>query len=383
MSNDLQVIKPEMNPKQALEISKQIQDFMSAVLVEGEDYGIIPGTGNKPTLYKPGAEKTLNYFGLGCDVSIIEKTIDRKIDKPNVVLFVLFIYRAQVYKLSNPDVVIASCEGSCNSAEEKYSWKKDFEITDQQVPKKYWDKRDMSLIGGKGHGTKKVDGLWFITREGEKIPIENHADQINTIMKMAQKRASVGATISATRASHKFTQDLEDGKRDNIVKKYGNGAIDAKYDVEQPPPPGRQAAFDKPASQAGVVMATAKQTTLIYTLASNKGFERDVFKAMVRMKFGVNSMKDLPKKDVDSVIKWIEDDCPGSNAAKAENDDVPDFVNDANAKDWQVIRSGCAHYNVSPIQLREIVEKYNVTIDGPISVEQIKMIMDTVQKGGK
>jgi hypothetical protein len=36
---------------------KMLQEFVRDQMVDGEDYGVIPGTGSKPTLLKPGAEK--------------------------------------------------------------------------------------------------------------------------------------------------------------------------------------------------------------------------------------------------------------------------------------------------------------------------------------
>jgi hypothetical protein len=44
-----------------------------------------------------------------------------------------------------------------------------------------------------------------------RIPNPDVADVVNTIQKMAQKRALVAATLIATSASEFFTQDVEDG----------------------------------------------------------------------------------------------------------------------------------------------------------------------------
>ena len=42
---------------------KMLQEFVRDHMVEGEDYGVIPGTQAKPTLFKPGAEKLNAIFG--------------------------------------------------------------------------------------------------------------------------------------------------------------------------------------------------------------------------------------------------------------------------------------------------------------------------------
>jgi hypothetical protein len=67
-----------------------------------------------------------------------------------------------------------------------------------------------------------------------RVPNDGIYDQVNTIQKMAQKRARVGATIQAVKASDMFTQDMED-LADNYVptpkateKEAQNGSQGAK-----------------------------------------------------------------------------------------------------------------------------------------------------------
>ena len=91
------------------------------------------------------------------------------------------------------------------------------EPTDNPVPRVYWDLRGedpskaQELIGGKGFTVKKVDGKgWMIAKGGEKVENDNPADNYNTVLKMAKKRALVDAVLTATAASDIFTQDLED-----------------------------------------------------------------------------------------------------------------------------------------------------------------------------
>src|ERR1700722_1998632 len=55
---------PLMSIEQAIERKKQINQFISKVLVDKHDYGIIPGTNDKKVLLKPGAEKMSSIFGL-------------------------------------------------------------------------------------------------------------------------------------------------------------------------------------------------------------------------------------------------------------------------------------------------------------------------------
>lgn len=134
---------------------KQLQSFVQSQLKEGinGDYARIPGTPKK-SLLKPGAEKLANLFKLGSRIITKERDIDREGG------FALFNYTVEVFHLPT-GAVIAQCEGSANSDEKKF----------------------------KGRAM---------------------ADLINTLQKMAQKRAFVGAVIIAVGASDFFTQDIED-----------------------------------------------------------------------------------------------------------------------------------------------------------------------------
>lgn len=145
---------------------KMLKTFTSSQLTKDVDYGIIKGT-PKNSLYKPGAEKLLRLFGLGARFSQTDKEVDRREN------YASYTYKCEVYHLKSGQV-IAECEGVCTSHEKKYKTRKEWVEGKQQVI---------------------------------NTPI---ADIQNTLMKMAQKRAMVGATILAVGASDFFTQDLED-----------------------------------------------------------------------------------------------------------------------------------------------------------------------------
>lgn len=217
-------------------------EFSKSILKTDVDFGTIPGT-PKPTLYKPGAEKLRFVYGLGIETECIDKTVD--FDRP----FVDYTYRTTV--ISKSGQVLAQCEGSCNSMEAKfgYLWKPinelpegtdisklpvkttgrktsefDFAITKGETggqygkPQAYWDKWKQDISTGvakkikrKTKGDREFDA-WEIDETVTVYRILN-PDAIgmkNTIMKMAQKRAFVGAVLLATGASEFFTQDIED-----------------------------------------------------------------------------------------------------------------------------------------------------------------------------
>ncbi len=185
-----------------------IQEVMHDVMIKGEHYGVIPGTGNKPTLLKAGAEKLIMTFRLVPDMDI--ETIE-SVDGHREVRV-----KAKLYTQNG--VFLGAGVGACSTKEGKYRYRTGtLEFTDTPIPKEYWDmkKEDpiqaQTLIGGKGFVVKKTEqGQWAIGIIGEKAEHDNPADYYNTVLKMAKKRALVDAVLTVTAASDIFIQDVED-----------------------------------------------------------------------------------------------------------------------------------------------------------------------------
>lgn len=169
LGSNLPVSKADLD--QLSEQRKMLREFVARQLRVDVDYGVIPGT-PKPSLYKPGAEKLTKLFGLGSRFFQTEKEVDRREN------YASYTYKCEIYHLKTGNV-IAECEAVCSSHEKKYKERALYE----------WKDRKKVKTGA------------------EPTPI---ADIQNTLMKMAQKRAMVGATILACAASDFFTQDMED-----------------------------------------------------------------------------------------------------------------------------------------------------------------------------
>ena len=191
---------------------QQIQHMMQECMKEGTNghYGTIPGCGNKPTLFKSGAEKLSMMFHLAPSYEVCRSDYDNGHREYEITCTITH---------SPTGNVRAQGVGACSTMEGKYKYRQaDKEITSNPVPKEYWDTRQsdpkaaQQMIGGPGFGTKKTDdGQWMITKGGgDKVEHDNPADYWNTCLKMAKKRAYVDAMLSATAASDIFTQDIED-----------------------------------------------------------------------------------------------------------------------------------------------------------------------------
>lgn len=206
-------IMPVMDIQQAVMRRQAIIDFTRAVMKPAIDYGRIPGTA-KDTLLKPGAEKLTTLFGLSPRFEIVEKELDWTGDRHNGEAFFYFQYRCSLWR---GDLLAGEGLGSCNSWEKKYRWRNASlscpECGAESVIKGKAQYGGGWLCWGKkgGCGFKFPDNDERITKqETGQVPNENPADLVNTLDKMAQKRALVAATLIAVNASEFFTQDVED-----------------------------------------------------------------------------------------------------------------------------------------------------------------------------
>jgi hypothetical protein len=132
-----------------------VREMRKAVLTEGTDYARLPGT-NKPTLLKPGAEMLLLAANLGFTM--------QKIDDLDAREHQGVTYKASVRRGGD---VVAECEGFAGYDEPRFY---------------------KAAAGSK----PEYRAPW------------------NTLVKMAQKRALVGAALNATAASGLFIADLDD-----------------------------------------------------------------------------------------------------------------------------------------------------------------------------
>jgi hypothetical protein len=206
---------PVMSMAVAMERRQMIVTAIEKLLNEGidGDYGVIPGT-TKKTLLQPGAQKLDNLFGLVPKFFIQEKDLDwtgaRHNGEP-------FFYFEVCCKLFRGEFFMGEGVGSCNSWESKYRYRN----SERVCPECGRDAiiRGKAEYGGGWLCFKRKGGCGVKFEAGDpaiegqetgKKPNPDIADVVNTVMKIANKRAHVAATINATSASEFFAQDLED-----------------------------------------------------------------------------------------------------------------------------------------------------------------------------
>lgn len=218
--------------QQALESFQALQTITQQVLRKGIDYGIIEGT-EKPTLFKAGAENLLRFYGLGHRVQLVEQIKDWENG------FFYYSYKVSVVKTlpNGTEIILGECEGSANNKEKRY----------------------------RKHDPYSV---------------------VNTLQKMAIKRALVGATLQATGASGIFTQDMEDLDFD-----FNEPAEQPERKTEEP--------------QQTVKLASERQRKCIFTVGSKKGLTEGELKALMYHFTGKTSSKELTAKEASNFIDTL------------------------------------------------------------------------------
>lgn len=227
MNNELAVIEqpgflsPVIAFKDALVAYQAKKDLIDGIMKPNVDYGIIPGT-NKNTLLKAGAEKATSFFGLSPrfrDAVAVEDFTGHDHDGEP-----FFFYR-RTCELWRGDHIVASVDGSCNSFEKKYRYRNSDRIC-PNCGKNTIIKGKEEYGGGwlcfakkGGCGAKFNDNdQTIVGQETGQIKNPDVADLANTILKMADKRALVAATLIATGLSEYFTQDIEDFVQGDFVE---------------------------------------------------------------------------------------------------------------------------------------------------------------------
>lgn len=178
VSQDLPtIIRPLVKPAELVQAQGETAQLIQQALTEKVDYGLVPGSKN-PSLFKAGGERLLVAFGCHPEYEVVEKEVDhdrqsewrkRKwndkrrgyYDETIGTSYGLYRYVINCKIVQNQSGrVIGAHIGSCSTMESKY--------------------------------------------------IDRPRDCENTVLKMAQKRAMVGAVLNTFGLSDRFTNDMED-----------------------------------------------------------------------------------------------------------------------------------------------------------------------------
>ena len=267
--------------KQSLSL---VQTFFKEVMVEKQDYGVIPGT-DKPTLLKPGAEKLCELYGYAITIKHLDEMVDRQTGFYRAKVTVALVHRQS-------GVIIAEGVGEANTMEGRYRYRW---VPQWKLPKGF-DVKSLHC-----EERKNRNGETYRTYRMEN---DDPYTLWNTVLKMAKKRGLVDAALSATRSSGIFTQDLEDLQ--GWVA--GGAPIDADFTVtESPPAKGQDApAGSKQQPATGEPLCTQAQRNKLLELSKKLGLTPATMVAAIKDRYGKAGSKDLSDREASAMIADLE-----------------------------------------------------------------------------
>lgn len=221
--------------KEARKRIDMLKKFVDEMMTPCVDYGIVPGV-NKPTLLKPGAEKLCDAFGFSKRVEITNRLEDWYRG--------VFHYEVKVTLICKRSGVIeAEGIGCCNSKESAYK--------DQN-----------------GH------------------------DVVNTVMKIAKKRALIDSILSATRSSDLFTQDVEE--MEWLWNKGAKG------------------------SSTPTTLVTRKQLSFIFSIVEQNKLPVEVVKSLMLKRYEVTESRQLTVAQASDFIDFLKSLSPQDTGQNKE-----------------------------------------------------------------
>lgn len=240
------------------------------VMIEDVHYGKPFKDSNKPTLLKSGGEVLATTFMLSPKYI---RTL-RELGKGHREIE----FCCQLFHIPTGNF-IGEGYGSCSTMESKYRYRSGDTATEIPIEPADWDIKDKSgnadffdhlrkkyeqqvgsVPDGMDIGMTKVSGSWFVSTRG-KVENSDIANEYNTVLKIAKKRALNDAVLTATGASQYFTQDVEDIIANQKASGDGGSGNDSGSTKKQPPRNGKKppAQNKKPARNPNAMTADQRQ----------------------------------------------------------------------------------------------------------------------------
>ena len=194
-------------------------EIFHLIMKKDVHYGVIQGCGDKPVLLKPGAEAVCSTFQVAPEYSITKTELPNGHREYEVVCEL---------KNIRTGVSMGQGLGSASTMEKKYRYRTGDVLTTDPITKEYWDAKNkndygkMKELSAGRHPKKTADGQWFWALQGDKVENEDPADQYNTVLKIAKKRALQDSVITSTACSDLFTQDVDETIDPDFINPSGN-----------------------------------------------------------------------------------------------------------------------------------------------------------------
>lgn len=252
-----------ISERQAIDDVKRLANIVLSlrdqVFKDGLDFGIIPGTGNKPTLLLPGMEKLMRALHLRPEYVPLSQIEDFEHNR------IFYRYECRLIDYDT-GMCLSTAIGSANSHESKWRWR------DQKRACPKCGKETINKSKFPPKNNPNAEPGWYChakaggcgaefahddaTITGQVVGrIENPDifDQMNTIDKIAQKRALSSAIKGAANVSEFFTVDLEDFVPYETRQPAPENIVEGTFtevSAEKPSASVRGAGVQKPPQQA-------------------------------------------------------------------------------------------------------------------------------------
>lgn len=270
-------------PATVAELKQQIaviQNALHDLMKENTHFGTVPGCGKKQVLLKPGAELIMTLFRLGSELTVEEFSDG---------FDVRYRVTARGFHIPTGNTIGYGI-GEASTSEKKYKWRaavchEEYEATPDTRRQIAW----------------KKDSNGKVTSE-EQVR-QNPADILNTVLKMAKKRAQVDLCLTATACSDIFVQDIDDP---DTAEACGAG------EQEQPQNRYRQPQQKATAPNAGGNVISEPQRKRLYAIGKSKGLSDDEMSFIVYDKAGCARSDQISRDQYDEVVAAFEAATPGA-----------------------------------------------------------------------
>ena len=221
--------------EELLRIRATVNLCKERAMVEGTHYGSL-GRRGQDCLLLPGAQLLAQLFKLSPEYTVTAKNYQSGGHRDYEVKCIL-----------KPIKGAGAWEGvgMCSTLESKYRYtggSGGINVTSDKLPGTYWaikqsdgDEAAKAWLSNAYDGAeafpKRIGEGWVVAvKGGGQVENPNVGDALNTVLKIAKKRAFVDAVISATACNDLFTQDLEDMEENKAAVK----GTDSKQEKPKP-----------------------------------------------------------------------------------------------------------------------------------------------------
>lgn len=264
-------------------IRERVEEVYRKILRPDVHFMSFGGAGSKPSLLKAGAEALGNTFRIAAYYDVEDLS-----DSDECRFRVTATGRHMI-----TGAELGQGVGECSSNEERYKWRR--AVSDDEFNAFDENERRVKFYRGKQRGSS-----YTVKQVRAEV-----ADQRNTILKMAKKRAYVDMVISVTGCSSIFTQDIEDMPVD-VKKGSGSGNRAGNSSGSSARKGNQKAEGNQVGNQEGEWSFGEEDRIRLEAKAAAKGFKMEDIRLVLHKDFNGKELNELTKEEYNALIDRID-----------------------------------------------------------------------------